>query len=92
LDSTISGISTINHQDTFVLYPNPTNADLTIDFNQTQNESVQLMISDLSGRILQTSTFTGKVNKLNAESLTPGIYNLQVTLNGHQRSQRFIKL
>ena len=92
LDSTISGISTINHQDAFVLYPNPTNADLTIEFNQTQNESVQLMISDLSGRILQTSTLTGKVNKLNAESLTPGIYNLQVTLNGHQRSQRFIKL
>jgi hypothetical protein len=71
---------------------NPTNADLTIKWNQTENESAQLMISDLSGRILQVSTLTGKENKLSTESLKPGIYNLQVLLNGRQSSQRFVKL
>jgi hypothetical protein len=72
----------------FVLIPNR----LILELNQIPNAPAQLAISDLSGRILHTSTLTGKVNKLNTESLTPGIYNLQVTLNGHQRSQRFIKL
>jgi hypothetical protein len=71
---------------------NPTNADLTIKWNQTENKSAQLMISDLSGRILQVSTLTGKENKLSTESLKPGIYNLQVLLNGRQSSQRFVKL
>jgi hypothetical protein len=92
LDSTLSGIFTIDQQESFVIYPNPTNADLTIKWNQTENESAQLMISDLSGRILQVSTLTGKENKLSTESLKPGIYNLQVLLNGRQSSQRFVKL
>jgi subtilisin family serine protease len=67
-------------ESTYTIFPNPANNQCFITAN-TESESVNCQIFDLSGRIVQQLTLTSGVNPLNLQNLTPGCYLLKITDN-----------
>lgn len=76
----------------FLVFPNPTNDILKIDFNENQN-GVTALVHDISGRrlLLQQFTRAGSFFELNVASLSPGIYLLELKNEQWQKTVRFVK-
>lgn len=62
----------------FTVYPNPLTTKTKISFKDEQKNTT-IIISDMLGKVLQTLNFTGKDFILERESMSNGIYFLQVT-------------
>lgn len=73
----------------FRVYPNPVNSILQID-NPDHLKIEEVAVIDLSGKklIFQQNIFSGKIN---VESLSKGIYLLEIRSNDKTYQQKFIK-
>ncbi|MBS1646444.1 MAG: T9SS type A sorting domain-containing protein [Bacteroidetes bacterium] len=58
------------------VYPNPSSGNLTIK-KESEEEST-IIVSDVTGNIIQQSKITGTTNSLDISSLQNGVYMLQV--------------
>ncbi len=77
------------------VYPNPVREgeSLTMDFGENLNTTLQLTISDLSGRSLYSNaidTETGLVNITLPEKLNAGIYLINGEFNGYRFHQKLV--
>lgn len=65
------------------VYPNDTKNELIVRFQNPVHSSIQLDLFDLSGRLLQTNSFSSIDNKiyLNTNQLKPGLYLLKISSN-----------
>ena len=74
------------------VFPNPSKDRLNINFKKVHQE-VQIIILDLKGRIISNQVFYNKQTvQLNNESLTPGVYLIQVKAGNWIQSKKWIKL
>ena len=95
-ESVITGTALNASQQGVIAYPNPiTENQLNVVASFRSNAAVQLIVSDLMGAVLfskdvenQTGTFE---NKINVESLAPGIYLLKVISGDQLFMQKIIK-
>ena len=62
----------------FKLFPNPSNGVFTIEFPQEYSINTQVIVLDLTGRILNSSEFTSKSFNINLSELSTGNYILKV--------------
>ena len=92
LDSTIAQSSILELNDGLRIFPNPTGAELTIKLSKSLNESMQVILTDLSGRVHLVETMSDQETTINTSALKPGFYNVQVTNGNSQWSARFIKI
>ena len=92
LDSALSQILIVEQQDGLVIFPNPTDADLTIKLAKSLTESKQVILTDLSGRIHLVETMLDQETTINTSSLKPGFYIVQVKSGSSQWSARFVKI
>ena len=68
-------------------YPNPTSGALNIELPQTLSE-MSYVLTDLTGKTVQSATLTQGVNQLELGALANGMYNLTVIgMNGNQAVQ-----
>lgn len=58
------------------IYPNPANNELFIDANLNSNQSCQITITDITGKLVQSNNIIsdGNAIKLNTTNLTNGLY------------------
>ncbi len=79
-----------------VLYPNPTQDRVNIDFVSRQDQSVQCRITDLTGKVLRTwaeSTNDGPNHlDFSTRDLSDGIYFIQLEVTGQRITKRFVVL
>ena len=62
------------------LYPNPTQSDFSIEFENTKNAKVGIKIYDFSGKkIYSTSTYANNIN-VSTEYWSKGIYNIVMSI------------
>lgn len=65
------------------VFPNPTNSFLSINLNSDYDQQLNLVVTDLSGRVTQTSVNTLKAGNNNTEldcsQWAAGVYYLQLT-------------
>ncbi len=61
------------------LYPNPSTDILNIQLSQTVNESLQLQVVDVNGKICVQQTFNGQYTQIATASLPAGVYILQLS-------------
>lgn len=59
-------------KDYISVYPNPVHEELTIELSS--NEQIDLLITDLQGKIIGKESLTSSSNKLNLKSFDAGIY------------------
>jgi len=81
-----------NSMSEVILYPNPTNGDLTLMFNGT-HDYYQANVLDISGKVICTYRLTaGQLNKrINVANIPCGIYAIQLIGSTGQDNFKFIK-
>lgn len=79
--------------ETFTIYPNPVNDQLTIAFNSVNFDSKAIVsILDITGKLLYTTTTNtnnSKTIQLN-NTMIPGIYFIQIEINGNVITNKFV--
>ncbi len=77
---TITSISNAGNEKLFKIYPNPNEGIFQVDFNDLNLSINDIHISDITGRNVSFKVILLSKNKIiiNAESLAPGIYNLNL--------------
>ena len=92
LDSSLSQIVVVEQKDDLVIFPNPTSADLTIKLAKSMNETKQVILTDLSGRVHLEEIMIEQETTINTTSLKPGFYIVQVRNGSTQWSASFVKI
>ncbi len=72
----------------FQVYPNPFANNLTL---QTEKETGQMRIVDMTGRILLQQEVEGKTTTINTKQLKPGYYLVEVQQGDTTQTQKIIK-
>jgi surface protein len=72
----------------FNLYPNPTTSTVTIASSQTID---QIVISDLSGKVISILTEKGMNQTIDVSDLSRGMYLVKVSSQGNQITKQFVK-
>jgi len=77
----------------FRLYPNPVKESLTIETKQASQYKVQILISDPSGAIIQSSEFEPTLQKFTVDvsDLEPGTYFIRFNNDQGSNVQKFVK-
>lgn len=74
-------------EETFFLYPNPTNGLLYI---QNTVDIFSVTISDLLGRVVFSENFSARNNKINIGDLSSGIYLISFEENGKKQKTKLL--
>lgn len=72
-------------------FPNPTANVLNIRNTDPTIRTFQVLVSDMTGRVLTGATFNGDVNSLDLSRMAAGVYNLQLIVNGNVYSKQVVK-
>ena len=81
----------------YLVYPNPANDNLNIEFTFVENGSGKIEITDVTGRtILSTPIYNGiegdtVSNSININEYKAGVYFIKLELNGQLYTQKVIK-
>jgi type IX secretion system substrate protein len=73
------------------IYPNPTNNQFTVEIDGNHSSSVQLVLMDISGKVMQQLTTTTNKTVLNLQELPRGVYFLEVLSNSQKVTKKIIK-
>ena len=78
---------------TMLLYPNPANDQLTLDFDANIDETVTVLIRSMKGDILQEMTISEEDRKqlfVDVSALTDGVYSIEVRGASFTMNKRFV--
>lgn len=94
--STTVGINELTQSISLTISPNPTNGIFSIKFTLSDPSELNYQLTDILGKtILKSNKQTYEVGEhtidMNISSLPPGIYFLQLELNGQKIAQKIIK-
>ncbi len=74
------------------VYPNPATTHITIDWQQSNAESVSLQIFSSTGRLVQSFGQVRSGQELSVEQLSSGVYLIEgLTAKGHRFVGKFVK-
>lgn len=93
LDFTIPTDTAITTTSQWVnIYPNPVKDKLMLDFINTASQNVNILITDMSGRILlKTSGEVAGHKEINTATLSKSVYILQLQTSDHTQTFKIIK-
>jgi len=76
-----------------LLYPNPVSNTLTLEFEETQLQGLQIQFFDILGKLLPTTVITIIENQLhiNISTFDPGIYTLKLEQDGKNFNYSVVK-
>ena len=88
------GIDSFDTLGTIKMYPNPTDSDITIDFQIQNIEKLNVKIFNLLGKEVLSKQISRNDTSLMVSELKNGIYLIRITsLNGeNSTTKRFVKI
>lgn len=79
----------------FDLFPNPTNGHVTLLFDFSTNDNIQIKLFNLMGQLIMTDELKNKTGKtsydMNLSALSHGMYIISVTTGDNTISEKVIK-
>ena len=93
-DTTVS-IPTLLSNAQFLLYPNPANEMILLDYELLKPAQVGIEIFNMMGQLMVSipiaEKFTGRyLDQIEINQLPAGLYNLSLTINGQKASKQFV--
>ena len=77
------------------VYPNPTNGELTINYDLSTDQDVEILVRDLSGKLLYRKQIAGvegeNEGQLNLSTYTKGLYLLQLKSGERNVTRKVVK-
>ena len=89
VDSSATGIATINKDVYWNIFPNPSDATLNVDLKDI-GEPALIQISDLNGSLIYTQSSNEKLLSISTQFLSSGMYVLKVITAKGVSSKKFI--
>jgi hypothetical protein len=86
---TATGIKKNSQNGAFKFYPNPTDGKLFIEFTSASERKIELY--DVTGRIIIEQRAHDAITRLNIETLSNGVYYVQIKDPDGNRQFRIIK-
>lgn len=89
------GLNELDQVDaSFKMYPNPTSDKVSLTFNLKNETNVEVMVMDIQGKVIAQRAY-GSMNgssviEYNAAGLTPGVYMVEVLLDGEKMTRRLV--
>ncbi|MBK6966530.1 MAG: T9SS type A sorting domain-containing protein [Bacteroidales bacterium] len=78
----------------FSIYPVPANDQINIQFGDNTKGSIDLTITDVTGRIIYsaeyTDVFAGQALSINTSAYTEGMYLLNIVTSGERITKKFV--
>ncbi len=79
---------------TFAMYPNPATTNVAMTFNLKNESEVALRVIDMAGKVLASNSYesmngASQIN-YNTTDLKPGIYMVEVTINGERLTRQLV--
>jgi Secretion system C-terminal sorting domain/HYR domain len=95
---TVTVVSTANIEETEEInsanvYPNPSNGSFMLEMNNTEENTIQIEIYDIAGKLILTNSVNDPYIKqqLNMEKEASGIYFLTLTSDKHTATYKLVK-
>lgn len=85
-----AGISTLQQDLDFKLAPNPTSGEFTISFDESNVNGFEIEVIDLTGRKVYQNSVSGSVHTIDLTGEQPGIYFVNVSIDGSKAVERLI--
>ena len=79
--SEVNSVSLLNNEERFTLFPNPAQQFFTVSFKQNSYTNIEIVIADITGRIIKTTKVFSPVTNINLQNVEKGIYIIQVKEN-----------
>ncbi len=74
------------------IYPNPTNGLFTIDVNNNENYNVEIIVKDLTGKIIYANSFNNSAsNNIDLSCQSAGIYIIQIKMGNEIYNTQVVK-
>ncbi|HTN16604.1 MAG TPA: T9SS type A sorting domain-containing protein [Chitinophagaceae bacterium] len=78
----------------FSVVPNPASTSVSVSVNADKETEAQVMITDITGRVVLTKTqpVSAGANKVECDTrnFTEGLYNVQVIMDGIKATERLV--
>lgn len=78
--TTAIGINEINYSKNTSIYPNPSQGNITINFDMHLKGNVEIFVFDITGRLVKSFESSDNATKLSLEN--KGVYIVQLKING----------
>lgn len=92
LNSSITvGINNISRNENVLVYPNPANSKVEIEFPDSNFQNAEYKIVNLLGELLQTGYLKEMKNTISINTLPQGIYYLQLNSNNYSSIKKIVK-
>lgn len=89
-----TGISELAGLDNLILYPNPAEDELNIQFSVNENADVQLVVQDIMGKQIRTELIKATTGKnlvmMNTSDLSSGMYFMNIVQENTKKTVQFI--
>ena len=93
-DDLVAGITENELIQNLVLYPNPTDDELNVQFSLESSQEVIVQIQDLSGKVLQNNLINANTGTnlvfMNTSELSSGMYFMKINIGGAQKTIQFV--
>jgi type IX secretion system substrate protein len=91
-DSTVGIENVLTSNNTISIYPNPTKGIITLSFNsQLPHLPSQLIITDIQGRAIYKTTWSGENNSIDVSGFSNGMYFYRIIAAKETLQGKFVK-
>jgi hypothetical protein len=87
VNTSVANLDEVSSTD-FSVYPNP--ASEVININSTKMLNAAVTVSDLTGKVVKTSTINGLTSSVNTSGLNSGIYYVTITEGNSTSTQKVV--
>lgn len=85
-----AGLSTLKQEIDFKLSPNPTSGEFTVSFDESKVSNFEVSVLDLTGRVVYNTEVIGSVHQIDLSQEQPGIYFVNVDIDGSTAVERLV--
>lgn len=94
-DNIVVGIDEVSGLNDVVLYPNPADAEINVNFSLVQAQKIALTVMDISGKEIKSTVINGNVGEnlilIDSSEFATGVYLIQLKSDSTNKTLQFIK-
>ena len=81
----------VDEEPVIAIYPNPSSGDFIVEVPLEQDQTVQIDLYDIAGKLVSTLRESSSEFLIKDEILKPGIYNAVITINELRKVIKIVK-
>ena len=86
-----NGITDLSFENTLNIFPNPSNGNITIKFENSISKNISIKVINLLGEVVNaTNTYLNESTDLDLSNLANGFYHIQINCDGKMATKKIL--